>query len=63
MLAYVAHLAGVSVEPDHLGSNRGKTMRHGASFVIGFSAVFVVLGASVGAVGYLVRDELPTIQK
>lgn len=60
--AYVAHLAGVSVDE---GDQRQRwlTIRHAASFVIGFSVVFVFLGASIGALGYLVRDEMPTIQK
>ncbi len=61
--AYLAHLAGVSVEPSEAGGQRSETFRHALSFVLGFSAVFVLLGASVGAVGYVVRDNLPTIEK
>ncbi len=61
--AYVAHLAGVSVDPGTMQAKRGLTMRHAAAFVVGFSFVFVFLGASVGALGYVVRDQLPTIQK
>jgi cytochrome c biogenesis protein CcdA len=60
--AYIAHLAGVSSEQSEF-SPRAGTFRHALAFVLGFSAVFVVLGASLGAVGFLVRDQLPTIQK
>ncbi len=59
--AYIGHLAGVSAESP--GDRRGVTFRHALAFVAGFSLVFVALGASVGAVGYLVRDNLATIQK
>jgi hypothetical protein len=59
--AYLAHLAGVSA--DSIDERRGVTFRHSVAFVLGFSAVFVALGASVGAVGYVVRDNLPTIEK
>ena len=57
--AYLMHLAGVSTET----ADRGHTFRHSLAFVLGFSVVFVALGASVGAVGYVVRDNLPTIEK
>ena len=59
--AYLAHLAGVSA--DAIDERRWVTFRHSVAFVLGFSAVFVALGASVGAVGYVVRDNLPTIEK
>lgn len=60
--AYIAHLAGVSTESNGVRA-RAQTFRHALAFVVGFSVVFVILGASLGAVGYLVRDQLPTIQK
>ncbi len=60
--AYLAHLAGVSAS-EAAGEQRGATFRHSLAFVAGFSLVFVALGASVGAVGYVVRDHLPTIEK
>jgi len=59
--AYLMHLAGVSTET--AGSSRGVTFRHAVAFVGGFSVVFIALGASVGAVGYVVRDNLDTIEK
>jgi len=60
--AYIAHLAGVSAEGGEL-SGRAGAFRHALAFVAGFSVVFVLLGASLGVVGYLVRDQLPTLQK
>ncbi len=61
--AYIGHLAGVSAESDGAMPDRSLTMRHALSFVLGFTAVFVVLGASIGAVGFVVRDNLPTLEK
>ncbi|MDZ4278467.1 MAG: cytochrome c biogenesis protein CcdA [Dehalococcoidia bacterium] len=60
--AYLAHLAGVSAD-SAAGEQRARTFRHSLAFVLGFTLVFVALGASVGAVGFVVRDNLPTIQK
>jgi cytochrome c-type biogenesis protein len=54
-------LAGVSA--DAIEERRWVTFRHSIAFVLGFSTVFVVLGASVGAVGYVIRDHLPVIEK
>jgi cytochrome c biogenesis protein CcdA len=59
--AYLAHLAGVSAQ--EVDTSRAVTFRHAAAFVLGFSTVFVALGASVGAVGYIVRDNLATIER
>jgi len=59
--AYLAHLAGVSA--DAIDERRGVTFRHALAFVAGFSTLFVALGASAGAVGYVVRDNLGTIEK
>jgi len=39
------------------------TFRHSVAFVAGFSLLFVALGASAGAMGYVVRDNLGTIEK
>jgi cytochrome c biogenesis protein CcdA len=59
--AYVLHLAGVSA--DAPGEARGATFRHALAFVAGFSLVFVALGASVGAVGFVVRDNMDVLEK
>ena len=62
--AYILHLAGVSADGlDGSGSSRALTFRHAVAFVIGFSVLFVALGAAAGAVGYIVRDNMDLIQK
>jgi cytochrome c biogenesis protein CcdA len=61
--AYLMHLAGVSAEAGAAGDARGRTFRHSLAFVLGFTALFVALGASVGAVGYVIRDNIGTIEK
>ena len=59
--AYVMHLAGVTTST--VGDQRGVTFRHSIAFVVGFSMIFVALGASVGAVGFIVRDNILLLQK
>jgi len=59
--AYIMHLAGVSTQT--AGSQRGATVRHAVAFVLGFSAIFVLLGASVGLIGFFIQDNMQTIQK
>lgn len=60
--AYLGHLAGVtSLEPEAV--RRAATFRHALAFVLGFSAIFVALGASVGAIGFAVQDNLRTIEQ
>ena len=59
--AYLGHLASTSGEVD--GDGKSVTFRHALAYVLGFSVVFVALGASVGAFGYAARDALPTIEK
>lgn len=47
---YLTHIAGVSVgETDRTA--RGVIMRNAVAYVLGFSLVFIILGASFGAVG------------
>jgi cytochrome c biogenesis protein CcdA len=61
--AYIAHLAGVSGETEGLPLQRGVTFRHAVAFVLGFTTLFVLIGASVGLVGYFVQDNLRTIER
>jgi cytochrome c biogenesis protein CcdA len=60
--AYIMLLAGASAAAPE-GEQRATTFRHAIAFVFGFSIVFVILGASVGAVGYVVRDNMEWIEK
>lgn len=59
--AYVANLSGVAVSSEE--RRRRRVMLHASMFVIGFTLVFVALGASVGFVGYVVRDQEDILRK
>lgn len=61
--AYVANLSGVSAGTAETPAARFLAARHAVSFVLGFTLVFVVLGASVGFVGYAVRDHVDLFRK
>jgi Cytochrome c biogenesis protein len=52
--AYVGYMVGAA--PDGLANRRMVAFRQALAFVFGFSAVFVALWASVGLVGYALRD-------
>ena len=55
--AYVGYLGGRSVSPSgNTVENRWVTFSHGLAFVLGFSLVFVLLGAAASAVGALLFD-------
>lgn len=55
--AYVGYLGGRSVTPEGLVvENRWTTFSHGVAFVIGFSIVFVALGAAASLIGAVLYD-------
>jgi len=62
--AYLAHLTGTTATLERGGSDRRETVSHAAAFVLGFTAVFTLIGASVGLLSatlggdhaYFVRD-------
>lgn len=59
--AYLCFLGGVSLDQlteNGQDANRGRVMGAAFSFVIGFSLVFVALGASASALGGLVAEHL-----
>lgn len=57
--AYVGHLAGRTLDKED--ANRARTMVHALSFVLGFTAIFVALGASIGLVGFMVQDVIKSL--
>lgn len=57
--AYVGHLAGHALDKE--GGSRVRTLSHAVAFVLGFTAIFVALGASVGLVGYLFQDVVKSL--
>ena len=59
---YITHLAGSSVGAG--GSPTRLTgFLHALSFVLGFSVIFILLGASVGLVGSLVSEHMSLLRK
>jgi len=55
--AYVGYLGGRSVTPGgEVVENRWVTFTHGLAFVLGFSLVFIALGATASAVGAFLFD-------
>ena len=53
---YVSYLLGTAPASSVVRQRRAIALRHALVFVAGFSTVFVALWASVGMVGYLLRD-------
>lgn len=54
---YLAHLTGTAISEHPEGANRRATVSHAVAFVLGFTAVFTVLGASVGLLGAAFGDD------
>jgi cytochrome c-type biogenesis protein len=69
--AYVAHLTGTAATLEPGRSDRRETVSHAMAFVLGFTVVFTIIGASVGFIAavfsdgdsYAVRDAIPALQK
>jgi cytochrome c-type biogenesis protein len=63
---YLAFVTGMTLD-DLAGASSSAARRRGlvyaSLFVLGFTLVFVALGASTGALGGLVRDWLPALQR
>ena len=62
---YVTFVTGVTLEDARSpgASARGRAAVHAALFILGFSLLFVALGASATALGAVVRRALPLIQQ
>lgn len=54
--AYLAHLTGTAAH-DGSAVNRRRMVTHAATFVAGFTVVFVILGASVGLLGSVLSGD------
>lgn len=57
--AFVAHLAGVEAE----AATRRQVITHALLYVVGFSLVFVAIGASVSLAGVALADQRPILWK
>lgn len=63
---YVSFVTGLTLDDlrsDRVGSPRQQAALHSGLFILGFSALFVALGASATALGTVVRRSLPLIQQ
>jgi cytochrome c-type biogenesis protein len=54
--AYITHLTGSKVEDGKMKMDRGKLLIRSIGFVVGFSLIFIALGASASAVGKVLMD-------
>lgn len=60
---YLANLAGVAaIEGDSVGARR-RLVLHALLFILGFTVVFAVVGASAGLAGDLVQDQLALLTR
>ncbi len=59
--AYIGYLSGRGIEDEAV--ERSRTFLHALAFVFGFGSIFVLLGASVGLIGYVVQDWLPWLRR
>lgn len=62
--AYVGYLSGRSITAEgSVIENRWGTVAHGLAFVLGFSAVFIMLGATASVIGTLLYDARSLLTK
>lgn len=54
--AYIGYLSGRAVNASEDENNTWQTVKHGIAFVLGFSIVFILLGALFGALGRVLSD-------
>lgn len=59
---YISYLGGSAVA-DHRTSPRLSTLGHAVLFVLGFSLIYVALGASFGFIGDLLSDHMEWLRK
>jgi Cytochrome c biogenesis protein len=59
--AYVSYMVGTT--SNNVDTRRRVALGHALSFVVGFSAVFVAIWASVGLIGYVFRDYVPILRQ
>jgi len=58
---YVSYM--LATNPDDSGAARRTALLHSLAFVAGFSVVFIAIWASVGLVGYLLRDYIGLLRE
>ena len=62
--AYLGYLSGTAVsQSDQEKSNRMATFMHALFFVLGFSVIFVALGATASFIGQMLNQHILTLQR
>jgi cytochrome c-type biogenesis protein len=62
--SYLSFITGMSVDDlQGLAAGRGRIIGHSLAFIVGFSLVFVALGASLSALGQLLYDYRDLIRR
>lgn len=60
---YLGYLSGAAITRDSGATNRWSVFYHAVGFIGGFTATFIVIGASVGLIGWVLRDNIDLLQK
>ena len=60
---YLGYLSGAAVTSPPSNGTRFLVFYHALGFVAGFTAIFIAIGASVGLVGWVLRDNLDLLGK
>ena len=55
---YMLYITGSSVDGEGKLASPRSPFAHSLAFVVGFSVIFIVLGASVGLIGTILRDDI-----
>ncbi|MEB3102428.1 cytochrome c biogenesis CcdA family protein [Ferviditalea candida] len=61
--AYVSHLTGTMVRDNRIDANKRLLMIRSVSFILGFSVVFMIMGASASIIGQLFAEKRDLIEK
>lgn len=61
--AYVSYLAGSALSDISSAKDKQHLLKRSAGFIIGFSLVFIVLGASVSGLGRLLNNNIGILRK
>lgn len=60
---YLGYLSGAAVGPTPESNPRFAVLYHAVGFIAGFTVIFMIIGASVGLVGWILRDNLDLLGK
>lgn len=60
---YLAYISGLGMEEVQARENTGTVVGAAALFVLGFSVVFVAIGATASYIGSMVHGYLPTLER